>query len=228
MIMPDKKQTVIALIPAFNEETRITAVIKGTQQYLPVWVVDDGSVDQTARVASQAGAEVISYMPNRGKGAALRVGFLKALEFGADAVITLDADGQHDPEEIPQFLKTYKLKNPAMIIGARDFSKMPFTRKLANTIGRKLLSWAAGQEIRDNQSGFRLIRRDLMEAMLESEESGFEFEVEMVITCLKRHWALDWVPIRTIYTNQGSHIHPIRHIVNFFRITGKIWREMRH
>lgn len=228
MIMPDKKQAVIALIPAYNEETRIMAVIKSTQQYLPVWVVDDGSVDQTARVASQAGAEVISYKPNRGKGAALQVGFLKALETGADAVITLDADGQHDPEEIPQFLQTYTLKNPAMIIGARDFSKMPFTRKMANTIGRKLLSWAAGQEIRDNQSGFRLIRHDLMEAMLESKETGFEFEVEMVITCLKRHWALDWVPIRTIYTNQGSHIHPIRHIVNFFRIIGKIWREMRH
>lgn len=226
--MPLEHHPVFALIPAFNEAPRIEAVIKGAQEFLPVLVVDDGSRDETANVAKNCGAEVISYQPNRGKGAALREGFRKALELDAGAVLTLDADRQHDPDEIPKFLEIYREKKPALIIGARDFSKMPFTRKLANTIGGWLISLAAGREIRDNQSGYRLIGRDLMQVMLQSDESGFEFEVEMVIQCLKNQWALEWVPIRTIYCDQGSHISPLKHVVNFFRINAKIWQEMRN
>lgn len=224
--MPSENRPIFALIPAYNEAPRIEDVIKGARKFLPVLVVDDGSRDETASVALKSGAEVISYQPNRGKGAALREGFKKALGLGTEAVVTLDADRQHDPDEIPEFLELYQEKGSTLIIGVRDFSKMPFTRKMANTIGGWLISKAAGQEIRDNQSGYRLISRELMQAMLDSEESGFEFEVEMVILCLKNQWALDWVPIQTIYRDQGSHIHPLKHVVNFFRMVEVIRKEM--
>ncbi len=224
--MKENKPNFIALIPAYNEAARIADVVRGASRHLPVLVVDDGSKDETSNLAKKAGAEVISYQPNRGKGAALRVGFKKAMAMGTSAVLTLDADGQHDPDEIPLFLDAYKAGAGKLIIGARDFSCMPFIRKIANTLGGRMISWAAGQEIRDNQSGYRLISSEVMQAMLESRESGFEFEVEMVMTCLRNGWGLGWVPIRTIYRDQGSHIHPIRHMLNFFRMIGKIWKEM--
>ncbi len=224
--MTQDKDLILALIPAYNEAARIAYVVEGARRHLPVLVVDDGSRDDTAQLAKDTGAEVLSYQPNRGKGAALREGFKKALEAGASAVITLDADGQHDPNEIPAFLAAYQAGQSGLIIGARDFSSMPFIRRMANTLGGKMISWAAGQKIRDNQSGYRLIDRKLMQAMLASTESGFEFEVEMVILCLRNGWKLDWVPIRTIYNDEGSHIQPLRHFFNFMRMIWRIWKEM--
>ena len=100
--MPDDR--ILALIPGYQEGPRIAAVATGAARYLPVVVVDDGSTDDTADQAEAAGATVIRQVPNQGKGAALRAGFRHALEKGADAVVTLDADGQHDPDEIPVFL----------------------------------------------------------------------------------------------------------------------------
>src|SRR5437762_2142979 len=93
-----------ALVPAHNEGPRIAAVVRRAARFLPVVVVDDGSTDDTAERATEAGATVIRQVPNQGKGAALRTGFRAALELGSEAVITLDGDGQHDPGEIPAFL----------------------------------------------------------------------------------------------------------------------------
>ena len=98
---------VIALIPAYNEGERVADVVTRTLKYLPVLVVDDGSSDDTASVAEAAGATVHRYIPNQGKGVALQTGFRQAMEMGHDAVITLDADGQHDPDEIPRFLECH-------------------------------------------------------------------------------------------------------------------------
>ena len=224
--MKENNPRFIALIPAYNEAARITGVVRGASLHLPVLVVDDGSKDETAHLAKKAGAEVISYQPNRGKGAALREGFKRAMAMEVSAVLTLDADGQHDPDEIPLFLDAYKSEKHKLIIGARDFSRMPLIRKIANTLGGKLISWAAGQEILDNQSGYRLISSDVMQAMLLSRESGFEFEVEMVMACLRNGWGLGWVPISTIYRDQGSHIQPLKHALNFLRMVIFIRREM--
>lgn len=208
----------LVLIPAYNEAGHIARVVAATRRYLPVLVVDDGSSDDTARLAAQAGAEVLAQRPNQGKGAALRAGFRRALALGCDAVVTLDADGQHDPNEIPGFLDAYANRPADLIIGMRDFSKMPFSRRLANTTGRWLFSWALGRDIPDNQSGYRLLTKRLIDALLGSAEGGFEFEVEMIATCLERGYAVGWVPIRTIYAGEASHIQPGKHIVNFFRV----------
>ncbi len=219
--------SIFAIIPAFNEAERIQAVVERTLLYLPVLVVDDGSTDRTALVASQAGAQVLQQQPNQGKGAALKAGFRRALELGCLAVLTLDADGQHDPEEIPSFLEAYQQRGSDLIVGARDFSQMPFSRRFANTSGRWLISWAAGQPVRDNQSGYRLISRRLIEAVLDSPVGGFEFEIDMIVTCLKKKFRLDWVPIRTIYAGEKSHISPLKHVGRFLRMVSYTRRKMR-
>ncbi len=218
---------ILALIPAYNEAARIRAVVEKACRFLPVLVVDDGSRDDTAAIAAAAGAAVLAQRPNQGKGAALRAGFRRALDEGREAVITLDADGQHDPEEIPAFLSAYSAGHPGLIIGARDFSRMPPVRRLANTLGTWLFSWAMRQQIRDNQSGYRLISRQLMEAMLASGESGFEFEVEMIVTAARLGLPIGWVPIRTIYAGETSHIRPGKHAANFLRVVWQTRRRVR-
>jgi glycosyltransferase involved in cell wall biosynthesis len=136
-------------------------------------------------------------------------------------VLTLDADGQHDPQEIPKFLESYQDNQADLIIGERDFSQIPPVRRLANTLGRLSFSWALGQNIPDNQSGYRLISRRLIEAVLDSDEQGFEFEVEMIAICVRCSYTLAWVPIQTIYSGESSHIDPLHHVRNFTRMVLK-------
>lgn len=220
--------SVYVLIPAYNEEERVGPVIQACLAQLPTFVVDDGSSDNTVAIAEKAGATVVRQVPNQGKGAALKEGFRWALkQADCEAVLTVDADGQHDPAEISKFLDKFRANKSDLIIGYRDFSQMPATRRIANTVGRASLSWAMGQKILDNQSGYRLISRRLMEATLESAEAGFEFEVDMVVLCIRRSMRLDWVPIRTIYAGEGSHIKPWHHIKNFFRVVLKTRRLMK-
>ena len=219
---------ILAIIPAYNEADRIGKVVHGAITHLPVLVIDDGSSDATAQISENGGATVLRQMTNQGKGVALRSGFRYAIEEGYQAVLTLDADGQHDPEEIPAFLKTYQVNQADLIIGERDFNQIPSVRRLANTLGRWSFSWAVGQPIIDNQSGYRLISSRMMEAMLRSSESGFEFEVEMIVVCIQRGYILEWVPIRTIYREEGSHIHPLRHTIEFSRMVWQTRRKMRN
>ena len=216
---------ILALIPAYNEAKRIRPTLYGTQLHLTVLVVDDGSSDDPATIAKNMAALVLCQKPNQGKGAALRAGFQYALDAGYEAILTLDADGQHDPAEIPNFLAAWHARSNDLIIGARNFEQMPFSRRLANTLGQHIFSWALGCPIQDNQSGYRLISRRLMQALLDSQENGFEFEVEMIARCVQNHWPLSWVPIRTIYGDQGSHIQPLRHTINFLRIALKTYRK---
>lgn len=213
-----KNPKIIALIPAYNESTHIAEVVRQTLPHLPALVVDDGSLDNTAEVAAQAGATVVRQTPNQGKGAALMNGFRQALEMGCDALIMLDADGQHDPQEITKFLYAYEATQPDLIIGQRDFRYMPFVRRNTNTLGTWMFSWAVGQDIPDNQSGYRLLSRRMCEAMLSSTETNFEFEVEMIVICIQKQFKLSWVPIRTIYGSEKSHIRPLRHTYHFIRM----------
>lgn len=209
---------ILGLIPAYNEAPRVGEVIRGAKQHIPVLVVDDGSKDGTAEVAEAAGVPVLRQRPNQGKGVALHAGFERTLQEGYAAVITLDADGQHDPAEIPTFLECYRGNQADLIIGRRDFRKMPRLRRTTNTIGTYMFSWAVGQHVPDNQSGYRLISRRLMEAMLASRERGFEFEVDMIVIAIAQQMKVDWVPISTIYRGAPSHIKPLKHLINWFRI----------
>jgi len=219
--------TIHALIPGYQEGPRIATVVAGARAYLPVIVVDDGSTDDTAAQAEAAGATVLRQVPNAGKGAALRAGFRYALEHGAEAVVTLDADGQHDPAEIPVFLAAFAASRPELIVGRRDFGSMPPLRRLSNTLGGWVFSAAVGRRVSDNQSGYRLIGRRLMTALLDSDESGFEFEVEMIARCIALGLPLTDVPIRTIYGGEPSHIRPWRHFTQFLRVSRDARRIVR-
>jgi len=219
---------ILGIIPAYNEERRIAKVVLGALEHIPVLVLDDGSQDKTSQIAEKAGAQVIRQAPNQGKGVALRRGFQEALEAGFEAVITLDADGQHDPGEIPGFLDVFRKSKPGLVIGERDFNQIPPVRRLANSLGRWIFSWAVGHPIPDNQSGYRLLSQRMMEAVLGSQESGFEFEVEMIVICLQSGYSLEWVPIKTIYQDEGSHIHPLQHIFEFTRMVLQTRRRMKN
>lgn len=218
---------IIALIPAYNESQHIRQVVKQALNYLPVLVVDDGSRDTTAVDAEAAGAEVLRQVPNQGKGAALMNGFRLAVQRGYDAVVMLDADGQHDPDEIPAFLKEYAESHADLIVGQREFRYMPRLRRTTNTFGTWVFSWAMGQPIPDNQSGYRLLSRRMMAATLASRETNFEFEVEMIVVCVKLGYRLAWVPIRTIYGDEKSHIRPLRHAYHFMRMVFQTRRSVK-
>jgi glycosyltransferase involved in cell wall biosynthesis len=220
-------QQVVALIPAYNAAGFVGDVVERALEYVQVIVVDDGSTDNTAEVARSAGATLISQVPNQGKGAALQRGFRWALGQPISAVITLDADGQHDPAEISSFLDRYRTTHADLIIGARDFSQMPFVRRMSNTIGRRAFSWAMRQTVRDNQSGYRLLSRRMMEEVLSSGERGFEFEMDMIVACVRNGWLLEWVPIRTIYADEKSNIKPLQHVAHFFRMVVRTRRALR-
>ena len=220
--MNKKNTNILALIPAYNEAVHVGAVVKKAKAYLPVLVVDDGSTDETAGRAEAAGAAVLSQRPNQGKGAALQAGFRRAVAEGYEAVVMLDGDGQHDPAEISTFLNAYQASQADLIIGARDFSQMPRLRRTTNTIGRVMFSWALGQPIPDNQSGYRLVSRRLMEALVHSKELSWEYEMEMIVVCLRLGFEMEWAPIRTIYADEISHIKPVRHVIHYFRM---VWQS---
>jgi glycosyltransferase involved in cell wall biosynthesis len=220
------EDAILALIPAYNEEQHIAEVVSQTRRFLPVLVVDDGSKDASAERAEAAGATVLRQPRNQGKGAALMAGYRYALEHGYQAVLMLDADGQHDPAEIPSFLAAFQHERADLIIGQRDFRGMPPLRRATNTFGTWVFSWAVGQYIPDNQSGYRLLSRRMLEATVHSRETDFEFEVEMIVICVKQGYQLAWVPIRTIYGDEKSHIKPFHHVVHFFRIMYKSWRTI--
>jgi glycosyltransferase involved in cell wall biosynthesis len=225
--MQRRPVVIVAVVPAYQEAPRVGAVVAGAKAHLPVVVVDDGSTDDTAAIAIAAGATVLRQRPNQGKGAALRAGFLWALDNGLEAVLTLDADGQHDPAEIPAFLAARTRTGADLVIGRRDFSRMPPIRQLSNRLGGLVFSWAVGRRIPDNQSGYRLVSRRVIEAMMASRESGFEFEVEMITTAIRAGWAIEWVPIRTIYAGEPSHIDPWRHFTSFVRMVRRARATVR-
>lgn len=218
---------ILAIIPAFNESARIGPVVAAAKAHLPVLVVDDGSTDDTAAVAVAAGATLLQLRPNQGKGAALQAGFRRALADGWDAVVTLDADGQHDPAEVPQFLALYRSREVDLILGTRRCRRMPPVRRVANYLGRIAFSWALGRPVRDNQSGYRLMSRRLLEAAQAGREQGFEFEVEVIVLCVERGLQMEQLPIRTIYGGQTSHIRGAHHLKQFLRMVLETRRRTR-
>jgi glycosyltransferase involved in cell wall biosynthesis len=219
------QNSVLALIPAWNEATRMGPIVEATRAHLPVLVVDDGSHDETSAVAQAAGATVVRHPRNQGKGVALMTGFTWALEQGYGAVLTLDADGQHDPADIPKFLAAYEAGAGELIIGRRDFGHMPFPRFFTNPFGSWLLSLALDERIYDNQSGYRLHGRRFLE-ILDLTTTGFELEVEVIVQAVLRGVRIGWVDIRTIYgIDKVSYFHPVKDSARFLGMVWHAWRQ---
>ena len=218
---------ITAVIPTYNESEHIAKVVSDVSAHVPVIVVDDGSSDDTLNRLAPLDVDIVQHPTNLGKGEALKSGFRAALAQNVDAVITLDADGQHAPEDLPRFVEAYTKTRASLIIGQRDFRQMPFSRRLANTLGQRTLHAALGKLIPDNQSGFRLIDRYLVEAMLDNGETGFEFEVEMILFCVAEKIAIEWVPIRTIYQGEKSHIKPLQHVIKYLSLLRRAYQTRR-
>ncbi|MCX6143883.1 MAG: glycosyltransferase family 2 protein [Ignavibacteriales bacterium] len=201
------------VIPALNAAQTLSEVLSKVRRFVPpqlILVVDDGSTDATARIAEESGVIVIRHPVNQGKGAALRSGFeyiLAHTECGC--VFTLDADMQHDPEEIPKFIARWDQGGVDVIVGSRKRagSNMPFHRRLSNTITSSLVSARAGVAIKDSQSGYRCISRDVLSA-IQLDCDGYEAETEMLIKAARKGFIIDFVPIATIYgTERSSMTH---------------------
>jgi glycosyltransferase involved in cell wall biosynthesis len=201
-----------ALIAAYNEEACVAQVVRGAASYVTsVFVVDDGSTDETAREARQAGATVIRHDRNLGKGMALRTGLAHVVAQPFTHVVLLDADLQHDPAEIPRLLDKARA-GADIVLGERELAKraMPAARYYSNVIGSRILSWFIGAQVRDSQSGFRVIRTEcLRTARLTAR--GYEIETEMLIKLVRAGATLARVPVQRLqYDGVRSHIRPFR------------------
>ncbi|HEY5753271.1 MAG TPA: glycosyltransferase family 2 protein [Chthoniobacterales bacterium] len=210
-----------AVIPAYCEEPYIAAVVSGVRKYVgQVLVIDDGSPDATAKKAREAGAEVISHARNQGKGAALKTG-LRILESRqANYFLVLDGDGQHDPDDIPNFFAAVAA-NPSVAVfcGNRmgNIDTMPRLRRWTNQYMSNRVSRACRQMIPDTQCGFRMYRRDTLPHLL-CETNKFDYETEVLLLIARHGFKIDSVTVKTIYGDETSQIHPLRDAIRFFRL----------
>jgi glycosyltransferase involved in cell wall biosynthesis len=187
-------------------------------------LVDDGSSDDTAEVAGRQGVEVIRHPVNGGKGEALKTGFARTLEGRHPACITLDADGQHLPEEIPRFLESWR-KGNAVVVGSRMSANenMPWLRKRTNEFMSAIVGRLASQPIPDSQSGFRLIDAEVLRSVT-LETSRYDMESEILIKAGRLGYPIASVPITTLYHDEVSSIHPFVDTLRFFRL---LWDSRR-
>jgi glycosyltransferase involved in cell wall biosynthesis len=214
------RPSIAAVIPAYREEKHIGDVVRRTRQQLDdVLAVDDGSDDQTAARAREAGAEVIVHPQNRGKGESIKTGLRHWLDRQFDYVVILDADGQHLPEEIDRFVNAASTLDAQLFIGTRmnDLSGMPLLRRIVNRYMSKRISRVCGQKIPDTQCGFRMLHRQLVPDVLGGADR-FDYETEMLIFASRKGYRIESVPISTVYCDEVSSIHPIRDTIRFFKL----------
>ncbi len=215
-----ERPSIAAVIPAYREEKHIGDVVRRTRQQLDdVLVVDDGSNDQTAARAREAGAEVIVHPENRGKGESIKTGLRHWLDRQFDYVVILDADGQHLPEEIDRFVNAASTLDAQLFIGTRmnDLSGMPPLRRIVNRYMSKRISRVCGQKIPDTQCGFRMLHRQLVPDVLGGADR-FDYETEMLIFASRKGYRIESVSISTVYSDEVSSIHPIRDTIRFFKL----------
>lgn len=190
----------IAVLPAFNEEKTIADVLEKTRSFVDeMIVVDDGSTDRTREVALLHGATVVRHVINRGLGAALGTGFAAALRHEVGVVVTLDADGQHDPKEIPGLLKAIE-DGADVVIGSRMLQgKMPWYRRVANTLGNFVTLFLFGAWVTDSQSGFRALTKHALLTM-DLRTNRMEISSELIAEAKRHRLKLTEVPVTAIYT----------------------------
>lgn len=209
------------LIPCYNGAATIGEVVKGVlTQLTQVIVIDDGSSDSTYKEAKSAGAEVLRHSKNLGKGTALKTGFEYIKNNKQwDAVIIMDADGQHNWREIPKFIEAAQKGKAGIILGNRmdGAANMSWLRWWTNRITSRIISKIAKQNIPDSQCGYRLIKTDILRN-LQLTTSRFDTESEMLIDAASKGYPINSIPVESIYRDENSHIHPIRDTLRFVRL----------
>jgi hypothetical protein len=203
---------VIIAIPAFNEATTVRRIVEAARAHAPVLVVDDGSTDVTADEARAGGATVVRHGARRGKGAALATAVHTARAWGAERLVTLDADGQHDPADMAALLAASSATPRAVIVGSRigeADETLPRGRALAIHVAGFWLNWVAGTGVADTQSGFRVYPLALFDEV-RLQGGRFVFETAVLVEAVRRGFTVHEIPIRVVpYAARPSRFHPL-------------------
>jgi len=217
------------LIPAYDAAATLPDVLADLGRLARVrageWarvVVDDGSRDATAAAAGSGGAIVLAHARNMGKGAALATGFSFALSGRYDAVVTMDADGQHAGGEVPLLVDAAERLGADIVVGSRmhDVGRMPPLRIFSNRTTSAFVSRLAGQPIRDSQSGFRFIRCEVLR-QVRLTCRRYDAESELLIEAGRMGFVIREMPVRTVYSGGASHIDHVRDTWRFLRLVGR-------
>ena len=218
---------VACIVPAFNAAPTIASVLGGIRVALPestTIVVDDGSSDDTGAVSRAAADAVVKLARNQGKGAALRAGFALALAEGYDTILTLDADGQHDPRFAPTLVISLQTADIAIGARARRSPEMPLGRRITNRLSAAAVGRCIGQPVADAQSGFRALRAEVVRTV-RPRGDRYEFETEFLLIAGRRGYRVSFVPIPTHYPGiVPSHFRIVR---DSARVVETIWRFRR-
>lgn len=207
-------KSIIALIPAYDEEVAIGSVILRTLQYVDdVLIVDDGSTDATGKIAKLAGAKVITHAQNLGKGEGLKSGF-QAIGNEYDIIVTIDGDGQHNPDEIPKLLKPIVDDEADFVNGSRYMNgpeeNTPAYRRIGQQVLDKATNISAGCDVTDSQSGFRAFSSKCC-GCFRFKDTGFGIESEMLVDAAENGFRIMEVPITVRYDVDGSTKNPVTH-----------------
>ncbi len=216
---------ILVVIPALDAERSVGKVIEGCLTFLPdVLVVNDGSTDGTRSAAAAAGARVVDHPRNLGKGAALKTGFGIAIEEGFDGVLSLDADGQHMPSEIPKFLAAFDETSADLIIGDRShlWGGMVPRRRNANRFSAWSISKFAGRRVPDTQSGFRVYSTEMLRST-PIRANGFAAESEIIVRAGRSGRVIVSVPIELAFVDglSTSHYRPLLDTIRIAVVVGR-------
>jgi glycosyltransferase involved in cell wall biosynthesis len=215
------------VIPAYNEAKTIGNIVKRLREReFTVYVVDDGSVDDTSKKAEAQGAVVIRNAVNMGKGYALKEAFKKVIKDNFESVLIMDGDDQHDDKDIAHLIMRMRETRADLIIGNRmhDTARMPFVRIAVNHFMSWLISVVSGQFVPDTQCGYRLIKREvLLKTKFESKK--YEIESEMIVRAARAGFKIESQPIKTVYQNEVSRINPVVDTLRFIRFMVKLMAE---
>lgn len=206
------------VIPAYNAERTLEAVVRETlQQGLPILVVDDGATDGTSASIETLPVSLVRHPTNRGKGAALKTGFAWALQQGFDGVITLDADGQHDPTAIPQLAEAVRRDDWDILLASRfiQFDQMAGLRRHWNRFGAWCMKKRTGFAIDDSQSGFRFYSARLLRRVTLVND-GYNLEMEILMKAWQAGMTIGSLPVpaRIADGRATSHFRPVRDTCN--------------
>lgn len=218
---------IIAAVPACNEAQNISDIIYKTKKYVDrVIVIDDGSTDETARVAEASGAEVVKHHANLGKGVAINTAFKIARQIQPEAMVLLDGDGQHKPEEIPALLSPVLRNHADIVVGSRFLTNnnIPRYRILGQSILTLTSNWGSGIKLTDSQSGFRALSRKAIESLYFTEK-GFCIESEMQFLARKCGLKVEEVPITTNYNGKTKRSPVVHGFSVLFRVINLILRK---
>jgi glycosyltransferase involved in cell wall biosynthesis len=210
------------VIPALDAARTLAAVVRGVREAVPgvrVVVVDDGSHDGTAAIAVACADRVVQFFSNRGKGAALRAGFQVAAAWKVSAVLTIDADGQHDPACAPRLVAALGFADIAIGARARAGTEMPWHRRLSNAVSSAAISACAGRSLPDSQSGYRAMRADIL-ARIDPVGDRYEYETDLLIRAARAGFRIASLPVPTIY-GAPSHFRLVRDSARVARTIGR-------